>query len=199
MGPQGDPGPRGNTGSTGPKGDTGIGITGITGPIGRTGPTGPKGDTGPSGGPIGPTGPTGPIGPTGPSSTNANLDIDDVYRANTINVSLGLQPNQLVSTTININQPCGVWTIGTVEFRNYDTIRHTVSTFIEIDGQRSQMLSHDVFPSIGGVGGMITVSVQKRGTCPTAGNKGLAIYAQCDTNNGLVRCTHFDIFAIGDL
>ena len=89
--------------------------------------------------------------------------------------------------------------MGTVEFKNLDSVRHTVSVFIEIDGQRSQMLSHDIFPAISGVGGIITMSVQKRGTCTTAGNKGLAMYAQSDTNNGLVKCSHFDIFAIGDL
>ena len=184
VGPTGPTGPKGDTGDKGDKGDKGD--NGIDGPIGYTGPTGPKGDTGPQ-------------GPTGPSSTNANLDIDDVYRANSVNVSLGLQPIQLVSTLININAPCGVWSMGTIEFKNFDSVRHTVAVFIEVDGQRSQMLSHDIHPPISNVGGVITMSVQKRGTCSTRGNKGLAIYAQCDTNNGSVKCTHFDIFAIGDL
>jgi hypothetical protein len=61
------------------------------------------------------------------------------------------------------------------------------------------MLSHDIHPPINNIGGIITMSVQKRGFCSTRGNKNLLIYAQCDTNNGSVKCTHFDIFAIGDL
>ena len=143
---------------------------------------------------IGPTGPA-PVG-LGPST---NLDIDDAYRANSVAVILGTQPVKIVTTTINISDPCGVWTMGTAEFKNLDSVRHTVAVFIEVDGQKSQMLSHDIFPPINGIGGKITISVQKRGNSLTGGNKILNIYASCDTNNTLVSCTHYDIFAIGDL
>jgi len=216
-GPKGDTGLQGPSGITGPKGDTGLqgpsgitgpkGDTGIQGPSGITGPTGPKGDYGGPPGPTGPKGDTGiqgPVGPTGQSSgpglgSTTSLQIDDAYFSNSVNMPLGLQALRLVSTSINISNPCGVWSLGTIEFKNNDTVRHTVSVFIEVDGQRSQMLSHDIHPPISSVGGIITVSIQKRTFCSTPGNNNLSIYAQCDTANGLVRCTHFDIFAIGDL
>ena len=186
----------GGTGITGPTGPQGVtGPTGITGPTGSQGPTGPRGVTGPQGS----TGSTGPIGPTGPASTNGSLSIDDSYHANTINVPLQISAMQLVSTTITITNPCGVWATGTFEFRNTDSVRHTIAMWIGIDGTYSQHLQTDIHQPINSIGGFVTSSVQLRVYCPTVGNKLLTMHASCDTNNGLVRCTHFDIFAIGDL
>jgi hypothetical protein len=106
---------------------------------------------------------------------------------------------QLVSTTISITDPCGVWATGTFEFRNSDSVRHTVAMWIGIDGTYSQHLQTDIHPPIASIGGFVTSSVQLRVYCGTAGSKVLTMFASCDTNNGLVRCTHFDIFALGDL
>ena len=134
----------------------------------------------------------------GSTGTAASL-LDDAYHQNTINVPIVVPSTQLVSSTIVITKPCGIWATGTFEFNNTDSVRHTVAMWIGIDGKYSQHLQTDIQPPINNIGGFVTTSVQFRVYCSSAGTKTLTMYASSDTNNGKVRCTHFDIFGLGDL
>ena len=103
-----------------------------------------------------------------------------------------------MSAFIELSEPGGVWAIGTVEYNNTDSSQvHSVNTWINIQGNTSQALQNDVLPQVSGIKGFATTSVQYKSLCQPGTNL-ISLWAMTETPN-VVKATHFDLFALGNL